>query len=169
MQGFILPFFIQRRMEGDDIGFLDQRLEGAEVTFVAAIGARWVAEQSFDPQRFQALLQSPANVTDATIPTVRSRSASRRVQPASAAMKDVLYHRNGVTAWRRRETNPRLLQPRLIDVIGAGGSGADELNGLAGEQCFIDPGDRARPLASASVRHRPGPDGLGSPARRLNG
>ena len=39
MQGFILPFFIQRRMEGDDIGFLDQRLEGAEVTFVAAIGA----------------------------------------------------------------------------------------------------------------------------------
>ena len=68
MQGFILPFFIQRRMEGDDIGFLDQRLEGAEVTFVAAIGARWVAEQSFDPQRFQALLQSPANVTDADDP-----------------------------------------------------------------------------------------------------
>ncbi len=42
-----------------------------------------------------------------------------------------------------QKTNPRLLQPRLIDVIGAGGSGADELNGLAGEQCFIDPGDRA--------------------------
>ena len=59
MQGFILPFFIQRRMEGDDIGFLDQRLEGAEVTFVAAIGARRIAEQRFDSQRLKAFLQTP--------------------------------------------------------------------------------------------------------------
>lgn len=68
MQGFIWPFFIQWGMEGEDISFLNQRIEGAEIAFVSAIGARRIAEQRFDPQRFQPFLQSSTDVADANDP-----------------------------------------------------------------------------------------------------
>ena len=55
-------------MEGDDISLLDQIVEGAEVAFVAAVGTRGIAKQGFDTQRLQALLQPPADVTDADDP-----------------------------------------------------------------------------------------------------
>ena len=55
-------------MEGEDIGLLDQIVKGAEVAFVAAVSARRIAEQSFDAQRLQTLLQPPADVTDADNP-----------------------------------------------------------------------------------------------------
>jgi hypothetical protein len=72
-------------MEGQNIRFLYQLIQGAEVAFVAAIGARRIAEQRFDPQRFQALLQAPADVADADDPdgTIGSAKPSRSASISS--------------------------------------------------------------------------------------
>ena len=139
MQRLVRPFFIQRRVEGQNIGLFNQLVERFEITRVTIISTRRIAQQRFNAQRFQPLLQASADVTDThnphgTIGQCETIAFGQHQQRGN----DVFNHRNRVATRRRGKPDVSLLQPRLINVIGARRRSADKLNRFVTKQRFIN-------------------------------
>ena len=142
--GRMLALRHQRRMQADDLGPLEQRIERQEILAPFRLGAWRITQQAFDVEIVETLRQAAAHIADPDdADGLAGQMEAILLGQQQQAREHVVDHRVGIASRSIGEPDARLAQVIEIDVIGTDGAGADEAHAGTFQKRRIHAGDRA--------------------------